>query len=158
MKNHTGTVVFNASKNKVFDFISDINNLTTWATGFAREYRFENGKHKVLTPAGEIYFRMESNHESGVIDMWGGPTEEEMAYYPSACLPKALFSNVIDPFGGRIALLAKSFGKVWKPFFKRVSTVLPFKFPRSSPSARHQTRTLPPLVVDLPILFLSPVS
>jgi len=86
MKHHTSTVVFNASKNKVFDFISDINNLTTWATGFAREYRFENGKHKVLTPGGEIYFRMESNHESGVIDMWGGPTEEEMAYYPSRVL------------------------------------------------------------------------
>ncbi len=86
MKSHTQTQVFSATKETTFAFLSDIHNLIKWATGFAKELKKVDGKYKVVTPQGEIYFRIESDKETGVIDMYGGPTEEQMAYFPSRVL------------------------------------------------------------------------
>lgn len=36
MNNRTKTVTFNAPKEKVFDYLSNIENLPKWATGFCR--------------------------------------------------------------------------------------------------------------------------
>ena len=83
MKSYTQTQVFSATKETVYAFLSDIQNLTKWATGFAKELKEVDGKYKVVTPQGEIFFRMELNPEAGVIDMYGGPTEDQMSYFPS---------------------------------------------------------------------------
>jgi hypothetical protein len=34
-----------------------------------------------VTPQGEIFFRIEGDAESGVLDMYGGPSEEQLAYW-----------------------------------------------------------------------------
>jgi len=83
MKSHTQIQVFSATKEAVFSFLSDIRNLPKWATGFAKELKEVNGEYKVLTPQGEIFFRMELDAKTGTIDMYGGPTKEQMAYFPS---------------------------------------------------------------------------
>ncbi len=83
MNSYTKTQAFDASKEVVFSFLSDIQNLTKWATGFAKELKEVDGEHKVVTPQGEIYFRLELDEKMGVIDMYGGPTKEKMAYFPS---------------------------------------------------------------------------
>jgi hypothetical protein len=41
------------------------------------------GQHKVVTPDGEIFFRIEADKRTGTIDMYGGPTESQMAYWPA---------------------------------------------------------------------------
>jgi len=56
----------------VFAFLSDIRNLPKWATGFAKELKDIDGEYKVVTPQGEIFFRMESDAGTGIIDMFGG--------------------------------------------------------------------------------------
>jgi hypothetical protein len=71
------------SKENVFAYVSDIQNLTEWATGFARKHKIVDGKHKLITPAGEIFFRIEADPKSGVVDMFGGPSEDRMACYPA---------------------------------------------------------------------------
>jgi len=86
MNSHTKTQIFSATKDTVFDFLSDIQNLTKWATGFAKELKEVDGEYKVVTPQGEIFFRMESCSKTGVIDMYGGPTKDQMAYFPSRVL------------------------------------------------------------------------
>ena len=83
MNSHTQSQVFSATKEKVFAFLSDIQNLPKWATGFAKELKEISGEYKVVTPQGEIFFRMESDAKTGIIDMYGGPTKEQMAYFPS---------------------------------------------------------------------------
>ncbi len=83
MNNHTQTKIYSAAKETVFAFLSDIQNLPKWATGFAKEVKSVEGKYKVLTPQGEIFFRMESDEKTGIIDMYGGSTEDQMAYFPS---------------------------------------------------------------------------
>jgi len=83
MRSHTQVQVFSATKETVFSFLSDIRNLPKWATGFAKELKEIDGEYKVVTPQGEIFFRMESDSKTGIIDMYGGPIKEQMAYFPS---------------------------------------------------------------------------
>ena len=83
MNSHTQTKVFSATKETVFSFLSDIQNLTKWATGFAKDVKSVEGKYKVITPQGEeVFFRMETDEKSGIIDMYIGPKEGQMAYFP----------------------------------------------------------------------------
>jgi hypothetical protein len=84
MHTNTHTLELNAPKNKVFAFLSQIDNLPKWATQFCKQLkRDKRGQHKVVTPQGEIFFRIESDARTGVIDMFGGPSEREMAYWPA---------------------------------------------------------------------------
>ena len=84
MQTSTHTLPLAASKAKVFAFLSNIENLPKWASLFCRALkRDERGRWKVETPQGEIFFRIAADAETGVIDMFGGPSEEQMAYWPA---------------------------------------------------------------------------
>jgi hypothetical protein len=83
MEARTVTTVLDAPKEDVFDYLSKIENLPEWATEFARELKYERGKAKVINGLGEFYFTISANPESGVIDMFAGPTEDELALFPT---------------------------------------------------------------------------
>ncbi len=84
MNTSTHTLALTASKDKAFAFLADIDNLPRWATMFCRELKRDgSGSHRVVTPNGEILFRIAADPATGVIDMYGGPTEEQMAYWPA---------------------------------------------------------------------------
>jgi hypothetical protein len=94
MKARTVTAVLDAPREQVFRYLSDVENLPTWATEFARELRFEDGKTKVVNGLGEFYFSIEADPDTGVIDMYAGPTEEELALFPT---------RVVGLPGGKVA-------------------------------------------------------
>jgi hypothetical protein len=81
--NRTVTAVLDAPRADVFDYLSRVENLPEWATDFARELHFEDGKAKVVNGLGEFYFRIDADPETGVIDMYAGPTEDELALFPT---------------------------------------------------------------------------
>jgi hypothetical protein len=83
METRTVTTVLEAPKNEVFDYLSRIENLPGWATEFARELRYEDGKAKVVNGRGEFYFTIEADPETGVIDMYAGPSEDELGLFPT---------------------------------------------------------------------------
>lgn len=84
MKTSTHTLPLSAPKTKAFTFLADIENLPKWATMFCKELKKDaQGKHKVVTPGGEIFFKIVGDEKSGTIDMYGGPTEEQMSYWPA---------------------------------------------------------------------------
>jgi hypothetical protein len=83
MRSETLTTVLPASRRRVFDYMSDIRNLPEWATEFARELREEDGGFKVVNNLGEFVFEIRSDEETGVIDMYAGPTREELAVFPT---------------------------------------------------------------------------
>jgi hypothetical protein len=83
MISRTVTAVFDAPRDDVFAFLSNVDNLPLWATDFARELRYENGKAKVSNGLGEFYFSIDADPETGVIDMYAGPTEDAMALFPT---------------------------------------------------------------------------
>lgn len=94
MKARTVTAVLDAPREQVFRYLADVENLPTWATEFARELRFEDGKTKVVNGLGEFYFSIEADPDTGVIDMYAGPTEEELALFPT---------RVVGLPGGKVA-------------------------------------------------------
>jgi hypothetical protein len=83
MTSRTATEVLAAPKEEVFAFLSQIDNLPRWATEFARELRYEDGKAKVVNGLGEFHFRIAADAATGVIDMYAGPTEDTLALFPS---------------------------------------------------------------------------
>ena len=83
METRTVTTVLEAPKERVFDYLAEIENLPKWATEFARELKFEDGKAKVVNGLGEFHFSIDSDPATGVIDMYAGPTEETLALFPT---------------------------------------------------------------------------
>ena len=83
MRSETVTRVLPAPKNEVFAYLADVENLPHWATEFARELKVEDGRHKVVNGLGEFFFRIEADPETGVIDMFAGPTKDSMAVFPT---------------------------------------------------------------------------
>jgi hypothetical protein len=85
--NRTVTAVLDAPKNEVFDYLSRVENLPEWATDFAQELKYENGETKVVNGLGEFYFAIEADRDTGVIDMYAGPSECELALFPTRVVP-----------------------------------------------------------------------
>jgi len=83
MRSATVTTVLGASRDDVFDYLSDVENLPRWATEFARELRREGDDFKVVNGLGEFFFTIHADRTTGVIDMFAGPEKESMAVFPS---------------------------------------------------------------------------
>src|SRR5437016_11454736 len=83
MINRTVTAVLGAPREEVFAFLSNVDNLPQWASEFARELKYKDGKAKVVNGLGEFYVSIDADRETGVIDMYAGPTESELALFPS---------------------------------------------------------------------------
>ena len=83
MTSRTVTTVLSAPKEDVFDYLSQIENLPAWASEFARELKYEDGKAKVVNGLGEFYVLIEADRKTGVIDMYAGPTEHELGLFPT---------------------------------------------------------------------------
>jgi len=87
VRSHTVTTVLPAPKADVFAYLSRIENLPEWASEFARELKYEDGKAKVVNGLGEFFFSIDSDESTGVIDMYAGPTEDELGVFPSRVVP-----------------------------------------------------------------------
>ena len=83
MRSRTVTAVFPAPKERVFEYMSDIDNLPRWATEFARELKRDNGDYKVVNNLGEFYFEIRADERTGVIDMLAGPSKDQLALFPT---------------------------------------------------------------------------
>jgi hypothetical protein len=83
MRSETVTAVLDADRKTVFEYLSDIERLPEWATEFARELRREGEEYKVVNGLGEFCFAIEADPDTGVIDMFAGPTKQELAVFPT---------------------------------------------------------------------------
>jgi hypothetical protein len=83
MRSETVTTIIPAPQTAVFDYMSDIENLPAWATEFARELKRDGEDYKVVNGLGEFYFRITGDPQTGVIDMFAGPTKDQMAIFPT---------------------------------------------------------------------------
>ena len=83
MRSETVTTVLPAAPERVFDYMSDVENLPRWATEFARELRREGDRWIVSNNLGELVFEIRADERTGVIDMLAGPSEDELAVFPT---------------------------------------------------------------------------
>ena len=83
MRHHTVTATFSAPADEVFAYLANIDNLPDWATDFAQELKYVEGKAKVVNGLGEFYFEIKADSQTGVIDMFAGPSKDQMAIFPT---------------------------------------------------------------------------
>jgi hypothetical protein len=83
VRSETVTTIVPAPRNAVFDYMSDIEKLPEWATEFARELKHEGADYKVVNGLGEFYFEIKADPATGVIDMFAGPTKDQMTIFPT---------------------------------------------------------------------------
>ena len=83
MTSRTAIVALPVSRAEAFAYLADVKNLPGWATEFARELKVVDGKHKVVNGLGEFFFEIRAHEETGVIDMYAGPTEDALALFPT---------------------------------------------------------------------------
>jgi hypothetical protein len=89
MRTATVTTVLDAPRDAVFSFLADVDNLPLWATEFARELRHDGDRHIVVNGLGEFVFRIHADEQTGVIDMFAGPSEDELAVFPTRAVALA---------------------------------------------------------------------
>jgi hypothetical protein len=96
------TTVLDAPPDRVFRYLSDVENLPEWATEFARELRREGGDYKVRNGLGEFFFTIRADPATGVIDMFAGPTKDAMAVFPTraVALPDGRTAYTFTMFQG----------------------------------------------------------
>jgi hypothetical protein len=102
MRTETVTTVLPMSRERVFEYMSDIRNLPEWATEFARELREEDGEYRVVNNLGEFVFEIRADERTGVIDMYAGPSREQLAVFPTRAvqLPDGRTSYSFTMFQG----------------------------------------------------------
>lgn len=101
MSSKTVSLALHASKDDVFSYLSDAQNLPRWATIFCKELRQVDGKYKVITTTnGELFFDIVVDKNTGVVDMYAGPNEKQMDVFPV---------RVIDLPGGACVILFTMF-------------------------------------------------
>ena len=83
MRSETVTSVVDASYRRVFDYMSNISNLPEWATEFARELCEDEDGYRVINNLGEFVFEIRADERTGVIDMYAGPTHDQLAIFPT---------------------------------------------------------------------------
>ena len=83
MRSETVTAVVPAPPTAVFEYLSDIEKLPEWATEFARELKRQGEDYKVVNGLGEFYFEIKADSQTGVIDMFAGPSKDQMAIFPT---------------------------------------------------------------------------
>jgi uncharacterized membrane protein len=84
VKSRTVTTVLPAPPDRVFAYLSDIENLPHWATEFARELKVVDGRHKVVNGLGEFFFEIRADSKTGVIDMLAGAGRRPAGTLPDA--------------------------------------------------------------------------
>lgn len=89
MNSVTETCVVNVPRDNVFEFLSNIENIPKWATKFVKKLTLVDDKYKALTPIGEVFIRLDTDKKVGLIDIYAGPTEDNMtpAYMRIISLP-----------------------------------------------------------------------
>ena len=131
MRHATVTTVLDAPQERVFGYMSEIENLPEWATEFARELRREGDDYKVRNGLGEFFFTIRSDPATGVIDMFAGPSRDAMAVFPTraVALPDGrtaysftLFQGPDMPdelFDAQHASLRREFANIERIFTRR---------------------------------------
>lgn len=91
----TLSVSIDCPPGKVYEFISDPENLPKWAGGLCKSVRKSNGDWIAETPQGPMKFRFVKRNELGVLDHYVNPAPGVEVYVPMRVLANGSGSEVI---------------------------------------------------------------
>jgi len=83
----TKSLILNTPAKTVFDFMSKEENLPKWAIHYCKGIRKEGNDYIITTPHGDMFFEVESDVKTGVVDLKSGPTKDQMMAFPARVSP-----------------------------------------------------------------------
>jgi hypothetical protein len=86
---HPITITVSVSRDTVFNFLADIENLPQWANAWCERLMLQRGRWWALTAEGEQVVDMETSAGTGVIDLRAGPSPERFRLTPIRVVPLA---------------------------------------------------------------------
>jgi hypothetical protein len=89
VESRTVTVALNAPREQAFAFLSEVENAPKWAVEFIQELKRVGGDYHVVTPMGELLYRVQPDDRTGVIDILVGPSQEELGLFPTRVIALA---------------------------------------------------------------------
>ena len=82
MQIRTVTLTVSASRNTVYKFLADIENLPKWATEFCERMELRHSGWWVYTAQGEMMVEAHTDDRTGTIDLRIGPSANELDLFP----------------------------------------------------------------------------
>lgn len=83
MEAKTASVITTVDADRLFAFLSKVENHPKWATEFIQDLKKDGDDYKVVTPFGEQYYILESDPTTGIIDIYVGETKDDMTLFPT---------------------------------------------------------------------------
>jgi len=95
LKSRTLSVAINCDRKKVYEFVSNPENLPKWAKMFCRSIKKSNGGWIVETPQGPVKVRFIRKNEFGILDHYVSPAPGVEFLVPMRVVPNGSGSEVI---------------------------------------------------------------
>ena len=87
MQIRTVSVAVCSSRDTVFNFLADIENLPKWATAFCEQIELRRDGWWAYTTQGEMIVASDTDDRTGVIDLRLGPSVDELGLFPVRVFP-----------------------------------------------------------------------
>jgi len=95
LKSRTLSVSINCDRKKVYEFVSNPENLPKWAKMFCRSIKKSNGGWIVETPQGPVKVRFTRKNEFGILDHYVNPAPGVEVFVPMRVVSNGSGSEVI---------------------------------------------------------------
>ena len=95
MKSKTLTISINCQLKKVYEFVSNLENMPKWAKTFCRSIKKSAGEWVIETPQGLMGIRIASKNELGILDHTVIPAPGVEVFVPMRVVSNASGSEVI---------------------------------------------------------------
>ena len=95
LKSKTLTISINCSPKKVYEFVSNLENMPKWAKTFCRSIKKSNGEWIIETPQGPMGIRIAPKNEFGVLDHTVIPASGTEVFVPMRVVPNGNGSEVV---------------------------------------------------------------
>ena len=95
MKSKTLTIFINCNPKKVYEFVSNLENLPKWAKTFCQSVEQSKGEWMIETPQGTVKIKIAPKNEFGILDHTVIPAPGVEVFVPMRVVPNGSGSEVI---------------------------------------------------------------
>jgi len=95
LKSRTLSVSINCDPKKLYEFVSNPENLPKWAKMFCRSIKKSNGGWIVETPQGPVNVRLSKRNDFGILDHYVSPAPGVEVFVPMRVVPNGSGSEVL---------------------------------------------------------------
>ena len=95
LKSRTLTTSIDCSTQKVYEFVSNLENMPKWAKTFCRSIKKSNGEWIIETPQGQMEIKIAPKNEFGILDHTVIPAPGVEVFVPMRVVPNGSGSEVV---------------------------------------------------------------